>query len=952
MTAQSGADGMADAAAGALMSAHDAQRQACWEQARAVPADALAWALKRRCDAAWTTDPPATRVAAELIAQLAADRPAVEIDALAAWTQGIALLSQGRMEAALDALDRAGVCFASLGRTRDVAQTRISRLMALAMLGRYDEAVRCGGQAREVFDAAGDSRAAGKIELNLGTLATRRDRLDDALHHYTEAQARFAGGSDVELEAMATKGLADLRSRRHEFEPAQRLYRQAQASAERGGFALLATMIDAELGLLAMRRGRYDEALRDLERACRGYAALEVPHYLAVAEENLADAYLELNLLPEALALYQRSLASYEAAALLTDRAWALSQCGRALTLLGRHAAAAAMLAQAEQAFAEDGNATGAALVQLWRAELALRRGDWPLAVQHAAAAEPPLFAARQMSWALHARNLHAEALRGAGDAAQAEQVARAACADALALKLAPALRRSRVLLGLLARDRGAGAEARRCFELAIESIESQRGTLPGEEFRSAFLGDNLLAYQELVRASLDAGAGAAEQVLHWVERARARSLADASDAADGDDPGPAGEADPARREVARLRLALNDLYRELARPFADGGTTGAAQLQDKASRIEQQLLEAGRRSTLAAPLQSAVAECAAALELPALHDALAGHSALVEYFSLDGALHAVVAAGGSVEAVRLPAPQDEVQQLIEQLRFQTDTLRHGAARLAHRMPELTRRARVHLQRLHAMLWAPLAPRLGERRAVVVPHGALHYLPFEALHDGTAHEVERREFCRAPSAAVLLRCLARAQPRFRSALVLGHADARLPQVRAEVDAVAALFPGARALHGSDARGAALRAPAGASANVVHIACHARFRNDSPRFSALHLADGAFTVRDAARLKLAGAMVTLSACETGISAVMPGDELIGLTHGFIRAGASRVLASLWTVQDEAAAGFMPMLYARLRAGGHPAQALRATQIATMRTHAHPYFWAAFTLHGGW
>jgi CHAT domain-containing protein len=337
-------------------------------------------------------------------------------------------------------------------------------------------------------------------------------------------------------------------------------------------------------------------------------------------------------------------------------------------------------------------------------------------------------------------------------------------------------------------------------------------------------------------------------------------------------------------------------------------------------------------------------------LDLPALHTALADHSALIEYFSVGDALHACVVAEGRIHALRLPAGLAQVQAAIEQLRFQTDTLRHGTARLAHRLPELQRRTLHHLQALHAALWAPLTPLLGERRAVVVPHGALHYLPFEALHDGQQHEVERRELCRAPSASVLLRCLAKPPQPWQTALVLGHADERLPQVRAEVEAVAARFPGARALHDGAATGAALHTADGA--DVLHIACHAQFRNDSPRFSALHLADGAFTVRDAARLRLNGGLVTLSACETAISAVMPGDELIGLTHAFISAGAARVLASLWAVQDEAAAGFMPRFYERLRAEGQPAQALRATQIETLASHPHPYFWSAFTLHGGW
>ncbi len=945
------AESRADALARALMTApDDAARATLWPQADALAERELAWALKRQCDAAWNTEPPATLIAAGLLEELAVRRPSPDSEALAAWSRGIALLTQGQMEEALTALDRAAARFDTEGRSIDRAQTQVARLMALAMLGRYDDAIACGAQARAVFDAAGDSRAAGKIELNLGNLAARRDHHDEAVCHYEEARTRFVVAGEAELEVMAIKGLADMAARQHEFEAADALYGQAHLGAARGGFALITALINRDLGGLEMRRGRYDRALLLLERSRAQFANLEVPHRLAVAEESLADAYLELNLLPEALALYERSLATYEAAGLVTDRAWALSQRGRALTLLGRHDAAAAALAHARAAFADENNAIGTALVQLWLAELAHQRRDWRGAAHHSVAAEAPLLEARQMSWHLHARCLLAEALRGAGDVDEAEAVARAACASADALSLAPTQRRSRLLLGLLARDRGDAAEARRCFEAVVTSIESQRGTLPGEEFRSAFLGHNLLAYHELVRSSLDDdGPHAVEAALQWVERARARSLADAAD-----DPGEQqGVDDDASRERARLRLELNDRYRALARPLADGGD--AQRLLDDVRRLEERLLEAGRRDALGSQgsLPRPAPALGGVLDITALHEALGEHSALIEYFSINDALLACVVADGKIGVVRLPAPADEVRAAIEQLRFQTDSLRHGSARLAHRLPELQRRALHHLQRLHAALWAPLAPQLGSRRAVVVPHGALHYVPFEALHDGQQHEIERRELCRAASAAVLLRSLQQARSNFDfdSALVLGHADERLPHVHAEVETVAAAFPGATLLYADAARSDALRAADG-SVDVVHIACHAQFRNDSPRFSALHLADGAFTVRDAQRLRLRGGLVTLSACETGISAVMPGDELIGLTHAFLSAGAARVLASLWTVQDETAATFMRHFYKRLRCQREPARALRETQVEMLGTLPHPYFWSAFTLHGGW
>ncbi len=546
------------------------------------------------------------------------------------------------------------------------------------------------------------------------------------------------------------------------------------------------------------------------------------------------------------------------------------------------------------------------------------------------------------MSAWLQVRLLRAEALRHSGDAQQAGQLARAAQASADELSLAPAQRRALILLGMLARDQGDLGRASQCFEAAVESIESQRGMLPSEEFRAAFLGHNLLPYQEMVRLSLmQQGTGRAEQALHWVERARARALADTLDAHRDD----IDSIDPVRRECALLRSRLNACYRAMAQPDEEV----APRWLDEARLIEAELLEAGRRQALGGGSPRASAP-APTLDLGALHDRLGDHSALVEYFAVGDELKACVVAGGHAHVLHLPLAMPSVQAAIEQLRFQTDTLRRGAQRLAHRMPELQKRALHHLQGLHAALWAPLRPLLGDRRAVVVPHGPLHYLPFEALHDGQRHEIERRELCRAPSAAMFLRGRALRPGGWGSALVLGHADERLPLVRAEVEAVAACFGGGRALHDGHATGEALRQSAGH--DVLHIACHAQFRNDSPRFSALHLADGAFTVRDAASLRLDGELVTLSACETAISAVLPGDELIGLTHAFISAGAARVVASLWTVQDDAAAAFMPRFYGRLRGGMPPAQALRLTQIDTLAEHPHPYFWSAFTLHGGW
>ena len=74
-----------------------------------------------------------------------------------------------------------------------------------------------------------------------------------------------------------------------------------------------------------------------------------------------------------------------------------------------------------------------------------------------------------------------------------------------------------------------------------------------------------------------------------------------------------------------------------------------------------------------------------------------------------------------------------------------------------------------------------------------------------------------------------------------------------------------------------------------------------FGPDNPMYSSLHLADGWVTVRDVTETKIDAELVTLSACETGLSKIHAGDEILGLARGFLSAGAKRLVLSLWAGQ---------------------------------------------------
>jgi CHAT domain-containing protein len=103
------------------------------------------------------------------------------------------------------------------------------------------------------------------------------------------------------------------------------------------------------------------------------------------------------------------------------------------------------------------------------------------------------------------------------------------------------------------------------------------------------------------------------------------------------------------------------------------------------------------------------------------------------------------------------------------------------------------------------------------------------------------------------------------------------------------------------------------------------------------------------------LKLPADLVVLSACQTGLGKEIKGEGLVGLTRGFMYAGATRVVVSLWNVNDRATADLMTTFYRKmLRENQRPAAALRAAQVEMWRQRQWqaPYYWAAFVLQGEW
>lgn len=197
----------------------------------------------------------------------------------------------------------------------------------------------------------------------------------------------------------------------------------------------------------------------------------------------------------------------------------------------------------------------------------------------------------------------------------------------------------------------------------------------------------------------------------------------------------------------------------------------------------------------------------------------------------------------------------------------------------------------------------------------------------------------------------------------------GGGDMLIPRLlfsRKEAQAILAYAPSGKSMSALNftASRATATGPELARYRYVHFATHGLLNSQHPELSGIVLSlvdeqgrpqDGFLRLNEIYNLKLPAELVVLSACQTGLGKEIKGEGLIGLTRGFMYAGAPRVAASLWKVDDAATAELMARFYRGiLKEGKTPAAALRAAQveIAQQPSWRAPYYWAAFVLQGEW
>ncbi len=477
-------------------------------------------------------------------------------------------------------------------------------------------------------------------------------------------------------------------------------------------------------------------------------------------------------------------------------------------------------------------------------------------------------------------------------------------------------------------------AEAIPYFRRAIEAIESTRSLLSSEEFRSSFFEDKEDLYRVMIQAQVLTKNFA--EGFNFNERARSRAFLDIL--------GSRAQlaSDKLLEEEHELRARVIALEGLLSSADPTGHERIRGEIDSAVKNYNEFLTKVRKVNKEQASLMTVEP-----LTLKQVQDMLDPGVSMLEYFVGTEGIQLWIVEKERLEFTRLDIRREELVAKVHSLRDmishtdQFDGFKHQA------------------EELYKLLIAPALAQVRGKELLIVPHGVLHYLPFQALVSAQGkYLIEEFPINYLSSASLMQFTREKRRASRESTFAMGNPNLgddayNLRFAEREAKEIAQVYPKSSVYLRDEATKSKAFAD-GPHNDIVHFAVHAEFNENEPMKSALLLAregqdDGRLKVSEIFALKLKADLVVLSACETGLGKINSGDEIVGLTRAFIYAGTPSVVTTLWKVNDRASYELMGQFYRNLKSMKKSA-ALRQAQLKTMKEFPEPFFWAAFGLTG--
>lgn len=883
--------------------------------------------------------------------------------ALASYEKEIAS-SEGQKAAAQSAL--AESCAGDLPQ-----QALAQKLLGSAFIdqGDFASGVRETQRAVELFRQTGDRREEAATQRNLGLAYAESGEVGKALALTRKTLEIAQSAGDQRLLALARNDLAFIHNIRGEFASAIEAYQRSLAGLRENPFPMAEAVAWINLGIAYAQLGDGEQSLAAYAKGETVSRAVDCWSCLAEIEANRADDLFDQREYAKAQATYERALELANAHQLVRQRAEALRGLGRCAMQAGRWRDARSLLQAAREELHRSSGRLNESIVYSMLGDLDSRTGQWA-----------------------DARRNYDEALKLATEASNQgwQAVAHAS-------------------LARLAQQQGDLDGALRSMQQAIALIESERAHIDAPDLRTGYFSTKRSYYElyvdilmQLDRAHPDAGHAAA--ALSAAEHARARELQEqlAQRAIDID-----SHVDA---KLLEAQSTAQDGLRSLAYQLAQIPGEDAARrtaLEQRISDASRELDSARGRIRAANPRFAELTHPTSLAVEEIRNLLLDDEVSVVEFWLGEQQSYVWVITRQSLRAFRLAARsaiEADAEAFLEKLLTPTRASAAGSVRQraqdeAALIEDLHKRGRALGAQILPMDARPLLRKV----VAVVGDGPLQRVPFALLDlAGTPPASTVKSYVYLPSMSTLraLRTLPRNQAARTSVAVIADpvfhvADARLsgrtsaaaastnelvlraaseagmsdlrrlPATRDEAQSIRAMADGTSwiALDFAANRKATLEAP-WERYSIVHFATHALVNSRHPELSGIVLSlydadgrgeDGFLRASDIFNLTMPADLVVLSVCESAVGRDVGAEGPANLARAFFYAGAHRVVASLWPVDDRASVAFMRAFYRGLierRLAPHDALIAAQRELQATPRWRNPYYWAPYVLQGDW
>ena len=875
----------------------------------------------------------------------------------------------GENQKALEYYSQSFSLFQAVGDRTGEAATLNSIGNVYSVLGEKQKALEYYSQSLPLFRAVGDARGEATTLNNIGLVYSALGEKQKALEYYSQSLPLFRAVGDRSGEAATLANIGLVYSALGENQKALEYYSQSLPLFQAVGDRTLEARTLNNIGGVYSDLGEKQKALEYYSQSLPLSRAVGDRSQEATTLNNIGLVYSELREKQKALEYYSQSLPLSKAVGDRSQEAHTLNNIGLVYSELGKNQKALEYYSQSLPLSRAVGDLRGEAVTLASIGAVYSELGDNQKALEYYSQSLP-LF-------------------RAVGDRSL----------EAVTLSNIAAAKR----------DRGNLTEALTNIETALKIIEDLRTKISSPELRTSYFASVQNYYQFYIDLLMqlhktNPKSGYDTKAFEASERSRARTLLELLQEANANiREGVSPELLQKERSLQQQLDALEKRRIEVLSP--------TNQTPQQETELEQQ------RQTLFAQYQDIQAKIRttspryAALTQPQpltvsqiKQQILDDNTILLQYSLGNDRSYLWALTKTSITSYELPK-RAEIETTAKIFR---DAVTAPSSR---NKPNQVAQANDAISQI---ILQPVAAQLGQKRLLIVGDGVLNYLPFAALSlPGKSGEnrnpplIVDHEIVLLPSVStlgILRQNYNDRRPPNRSLAIFadpvfsandervknsssattqqavesanhglsrsrgdktGQFD-RLNFTRQESQIIQALFPANSRTESLDfaASRATATSPNLSQYKIIHFATHGLANSDYPELSGIVMSlvdekgnplNGFLRLTDIFNLKLAADLVVLSACQTGMGQNIQGEGMVGLTRGFMYAGAQRVVVSLWTVDDRGTAALMSSFYqGMLQKGLTPAAALRAAQLEMWKQEKwkSPYYWAAFTLQGEW